>query len=138
MTDSNTHQPYEPPAGQPGQAAGPYPAETDKQMAMWSHFGGVLGWIPPLVLWLIGKDRGAYINQEGKESLNFQITMVIAWIALSIVNIVLAFIPLIGALIALLLFLALLAAQIVFPVLGGVRVNNGGAYRYPVAIRFIK
>lgn len=145
MTDPNAQPPYEPPAGQPHRPPAPAPAPSgplsatdDKQLAMWSHFGGVLGWIPPLVMWLIGKDRGPYTNQEGKESLNFQITMVIAWIALFIVNTILAFIPFIGGLLAFLLFLALLAVQIVFPILGGVRVNAGGAYRYPVAIRFIR
>ena len=130
MTDPNV---------QPQAAAGaPFTAAQDRQWAMWSHFGGVLGWIPPLIIWLVGKDRGRLTDQEGKESLNFQITMVIAWVAYWIVSAILGFIPIIGWLVSLLLFLALLAVQIVFPILGGVKVNNGGMYRYPVNFRFIK
>jgi uncharacterized Tic20 family protein len=141
MTDPNAQPPYEQPAGQPQQPiapAAPFTAAEDKQWAMWSHFGGVLSWIPPLIIWLIGKDRGRLTDQEGKESLNFQITMVIAWVALLIVNSILLFVPLIGGLIGTLLYLALLVVQILFPILGGVKVNGGGTYRYPVNFRFIK
>lgn len=126
------------PNAQPQAAGAPFSAAEDRQWAMWSHFGGVLGWIPPLIIWLVGKDRGRLTDEEGKESLNFQITMVIAWVAYWIVAGILGFIPILGTLVSLLLFLALLAVQIVFPILGGVKVQAGGMYRYPVNFRFIK
>jgi uncharacterized Tic20 family protein len=137
-----------PGAGQappPGYAPGPAPApgaplsqSDDKLWASLAHFGGVLNFIPPLIIWLIFKDRGPLTNQEGKESLNYQITIAIAWVAYSIVAVILGFIPIIGGLIATILWLAVLAAQLVFPIIGGVKVQGGASYRYPFAIRFIK
>src|SRR3954466_3790525 len=69
MTDPTT-PPQGPAAGQPQQPyAAPTPgapltAAEDRQWAMWSHIGGVAvlfwaGWLPPLILWLVFKDRGA-------------------------------------------------------------------------------
>jgi uncharacterized Tic20 family protein len=131
-----------PPPGytpQPPAAPGaPLSQSDDTLWASLAHFGGVLNFIPPLIIWLVFKDRGPLVNQEGKESLNFQITIAIAWIAYSIIAGILGFIPILGALIAGLLSLAVLAAQVVFPIIGGVKVNGGGTYRYPFAIRLIK
>jgi uncharacterized Tic20 family protein len=123
------------PASTPG---APLSQSDDKLWASLAHFGGVLSFIPPLIIWLIFKDRGPLVNQEGKESLNFQITVAIAWVAYAIVGTILAFIPIIGAIIALILVLAIWAAQIIFPIIGGVKVNGGGTYRYPFALRLIK
>lgn len=131
-----------PPPGytpQPPAAPGaPLSQSDDTLWASLAHFGGVLNFIPPLIIWLVFKDRGPLVNQEGKESLNFQITIAIAWVAYSILAVILGFIPILGALIVGLLSLAVLAAQVVFPIIGGVKVNGGGTYRYPFAIRLIK
>jgi len=131
-----------PPPGytpQPPAAPGaPLSQSDDKLWASLAHFGGVLSFIPPLIIWLIFKDRGPLVNQEGKESLNYQITIAIAWVANIIVGAILSFIPIIGPILALIITLAIWAAQIVFPIIGGVKVNGGGTYRYPFAIRLIK
>lgn len=128
---------------QPGQQyaaqpAAPLSQSDDKLWASLAHFGGILNFIPPLIIWLVLKDRGSLTNQEAKESLNFQITLAIGWIAYSIISVILAFIPVVGWIIGTILWLLLLACQIVFPIIGGVKVNGGGTYRYPFAIRFIK
>ena len=123
------------PAAAPG---APLSQSDDKLWASLAHFGGVLSFIPPLIIWLVFKDRGPLANQEGKESLNYQITIAIAWVAYSIVAVILGFIPILGSILALILVLAIWAAQIVFPIIGGVKVNGGGTYRYPFAIRLIK
>jgi uncharacterized Tic20 family protein len=125
-------QPY------PAQPAAPLSQADDKLWASLSHFGGILNFVPPLIIWLVLKDRGPLTNQEGKESLNFQITLAIGWVAYGILSIILAFIPVVGWIIGTILWLLLLVSQIVFPIIGGVRVNGGGTYRYPFAIRFIK
>ncbi len=143
MTDSNL-PPQGPAAGQPqqpytpGPPAAPLSPAEDKQWASFAHFGGVLGFIPPLIIWLVFKDRGRLTNQEGKESLNFQITIVIAWVAYWVLNFIFLWIPIVGWILGFLLFLAILAAQIAFPIIGGVKVNGGGTYRYPFALRLIK
>ncbi len=118
------------------QPAPPLTEAEDKQWASFAHFGGVLGILPALIIWLIFKDRGAKTNVEGKEALNFQIGVTIVQVALYILGTILAFV-LIGFLFYFLAFLVWVA-MVIFSILGGVKVNGGGSYRYPVAIRLIK
>lgn len=136
-------QPY----GQQNGAAPLSPAE-DKQWAMWSHFGGVIGFLPSLIIFLVFKDRGGFTRQESKEALNWQITWIIVNIAVQIV------LGIIGGIVGfsmgydygyagISLLLSLLGglpylANLVFSIIGGVKVNGGSAYRYPVNFRFIK
>jgi uncharacterized Tic20 family protein len=127
------------PAPAAPQPAPPLTEAEDKQWASFAHFGGVLGILPSLIIWLIFKDRGAKTNVEGKEALNFQIALVIAWVALFILTAILTAVTLgIFGLIAPILYLALWAVQVIFSIMGGVKVNAGGSYRYPVSIRLIK
>ena len=141
--------------------AGPLTPEQDKSYAAWSHFGGAIsflalftGWlailaiIPSLVFYLAFGKRGERVRNEAKEALNFQITMVGAMIIWAIVALILRialFVPLlfgggwfILALILALVGWALVVIDVVFSIIGGMRVNAGGSYRYPFAVRFIK
>ena len=129
MTDPNAQQ-YS------MQPAPPLSPPEDKQWASLAHFGGILGWLPPLIIWLIFKDRGRLTNQEGKEALNFQISVSIVVIALYVVGTILSII-LIGFLFFVLAW-AVQIAGVVFAIIAGVQVNAGATYRYPVAFRFIK
>jgi uncharacterized Tic20 family protein len=124
------------PAPAAPQPAPPLTEAEDKQWASFAHFGGVLGILPSLIIWLIFKDRGAKTNVEGKEALNFQIGVTIVQIALYIIGTILAFV-LIGFLFYFLAFVVWVA-MVIFSILGGVKVNGGGSYRYPVSIRLIK
>jgi uncharacterized protein len=126
------------PAPQPAapQPAPPLTEAEDKQWASFAHFGGVLGILPSLIIWLIFKDRGPKTNVEGKEALNFQITVTVLQIILYILGTILA-IVFIGFLFYFLAFLVWVA-MVVFSILGGVKVNGGGSYRYPVSVRLIK
>lgn len=128
-----------PPAAAPQPAAPLTPAE-DKQWASFAHFGGILWILPSLIIYLVFKDRGALTRQESKEALNWQITFLIVWIGWTIIGLIIA-IPLAFAglwwlptLIGWLIYLA----NVVFSILGGVKVNGGGSYRYPINFRFIK
>ncbi|MCY7412174.1 MAG: DUF4870 domain-containing protein [Salinibacterium sp.] len=136
MTDA-TPQPAAP------QAAAPLTPAEDKQWASFAHFGGVLGILPSLIIFLIFKDRGARTKQESKEALNFQITFLIAFIALNIVVSIFTAILLFSnafAVVGILGFLPTLlwVLNAVLSIIGGIKVNGGGAYRYPFAIRLIK
>jgi uncharacterized Tic20 family protein len=127
---------------QPQPAAPLTPAE-DKQWASFAHFGGLLGILPSLIIFLVFKDRGTLTKQESKEALNWQITFTIAFIVLQILAGIISSALLFTdffALAGLFSFLpfALWIANAIFSILGGVKVNGGGAYRYPVAIRLIK
>lgn len=128
---------YQQPGGyQQPVAAAPLSQADDKQWAFLAQLGGILGFLPPLIIWLIFKDRGPLTNQEGKESLNFQITVAIAAVALYIVGSILAFI-FIGFLFYFLAW-AVQIVGVVFAIIAGVKVNGGGTYRYPFNFRFIK
>jgi uncharacterized Tic20 family protein len=85
--------------------------------------------IAPLIIWLIKKDESPFVDDQGKESLNFQISMAIYFIIGAILIPVFIGIPI---LIALGLF------HIIIVVVAAVKSNSGEKYRYPLCIRFIK
>lgn len=125
------------------QPAAPLTPAEDKQWGSFAHFGGLLGILPSLIIFLVFKDRGAVTKTESKEALNWQITFTIAFIVLQIlVTIISSALFAAGAygVIGLVGFLPLLLwiANAIFSILGGVKVQGGGAYRYPVALRLIK
>ena len=96
-------------------------------------FGNIIG---PLVVWLVKKDEMPLVNEYGKESLNFQISMTIYMIGLAFVATILTFIA-IGVLLFPLIGLVGLA-DLVLVIIASVQANKGVAYHYPVTIRFIK
>ncbi len=96
-------------------------------------FGNVLG---PLVVWLIKKDTMPFVDDQGKEALNFNITVAIVITGLMIVGTVLLVI-LIGFLFYLVAAVIGIAA-LVFMILAGIKANEGVSYRYPYIFRLIK
>lgn len=88
-------------------------------------FGNILG---PLLVWLIKKDELPIVNEQGKESLNFQISITIYFIGAIILAILLIGIPLI---------IALAIAHVVLVIVATVKVSNGEQYSYPFTIKFI-
>jgi uncharacterized protein len=89
-------------------------------------FGHVVG---PLIVWIWKKDQFPLVADQGKEALNFQISLTIyilaAW-ALCFVFIGFILLPLLGI------------AALVLVIMAAVKANEGVAYRYPATIRFIK
>ena len=106
------------------------PSKDARTMAMLAHLLGiVLGFLGPLIIWLIKKDEDAFIDDQGKEALNFQITVLIALIASGL---------LMFACIGFFLVPAVAIANIVLCIIGGLKANDGVAYRYPLTLRLIK
>jgi uncharacterized Tic20 family protein len=122
-------------------ASEPQPALSvadDYQWGSLAHLGGILGILPALIIWLVFRERGAFTNTEGKEALNFQITVIIASAVLWIIAIVLSVIlPLLAFLFATLPAVPWIAS-LVFSVLGFLQAKDGTNYRYPVNLRLIK
>jgi hypothetical protein len=85
--------------------------------------------IAPLVIWLIKKDEMSFVDDQGKESLNFQITMFIGFI----ISFILAFV-----FIGYLLMVALAIFDLVMVIVAAMKANEGVRYRYPYSIRFLK
>lgn len=108
-----------------------------RNWAMLCHLSALVGllgngigfFLGPLIVWLIKKEEHPFIDDQGKEAVNFQITMFIAFMIALVLSFVLIGIP---------LLLALGVLEIVFPIIAAIQASNGTHYRYPLAIRFIK
>ena len=134
------------PAASPQQPVDAQPIEMSKEVnkdacmwAMFCHlvglaallpiiplFGGAIG---ALIIWQIKKDDFPFVDEQGKEALNFQISILIYALvaALSIC-----------AGVGVLLVPAVIIFDIVFVIIAAIKANNGFHYRYPLTIRFIK
>lgn len=129
--------PYEGVTGYPGPYAGPTPEQNAKTMGMLCHLSAVAGvlipgignWVGPLVVWLLKKQEHPFIDDQGKESLNFQITMLLVAVILS---------PTICLGIGIVLLPAVGLVSLIFAIMGAVKANAGEAYRYPLTLRLIK
>ena len=124
------------PNAQPAQPAVPLSEAEDKQWASFAHLGGILSFLPSLIIYLVFKDRGPFTRQEAKESLNFQLTVTIFVVGLYILGGILALV-LIGFLLFPLAWIVGILG-VIFGIIGGVKVNNGEAYRYFFAFRMVK
>jgi uncharacterized Tic20 family protein len=130
--------------------AAPLTEAEDKQWASFAHLGGILWILPSLIIFLVFKDRGAKTRVESKEALNWQITAAIALVALWIIVAIITAVVTAAAIasgsygltsvITLVGFLPgiLWIVNVIFSILGFVKVNNGGSYRYPFALRLVK
>jgi uncharacterized Tic20 family protein len=122
------------------QPAVPLTEAEDRQWASFAHLGGIIGFLPSLIIWLVFKDRGRFTDSEAKEALNFQISLAIALVALSIVSSILSAVTfgIFGVFIAPLLYLAVWVVDIIWSVQAFIKTKDGFAYRYPASIRLIK
>jgi hypothetical protein len=106
------------------------PSANDKTMGMLAHLLGIfLGFLGPLIIWLTQKDTSPFAGEEGKESLNFQITLLIGYVAAFVLSIV-------G--IGLLLYPVIWILSLVFGIMGTMEANKGNHYKYPLALRLIQ
>jgi uncharacterized Tic20 family protein len=93
-------------------------------------FGNVIG---PLIVWAMKKDEYPFVDDQGKEALNFQLTMSIV----GLVGILMIF-TIIFAVIAIPLLAALCIFMLVMIIVASIKANEGVPYRYPLTIRFFK
>lgn len=110
-----------------------------RQWAMFCHLAGLAGLLPivpfiggvigPLVIWQIKKDDFPFVDEQGKEAVNFQISIVIYEAIAGILCL---------ACIGFFLLPAVIIFDVVFLLIAAVKANNGYHYRYPLCIRFIK
>lgn len=88
-------------------------------------FGNIIG---PLVIWMIKKDEFPLVADQGKEALNFQISMAIYLIISAILIIVVIGIP---------MLILLGIFDLIATVVAAIKANEGVKFRYPATIRFI-
>lgn len=106
------------------------PAQDECTMAMLCHLLAIpTGFLGPLIIWLLKKDTMPFVDDQGKEALNFQITMIIATSVAA-----LSMFIFIGCV----LLPALVVANLVLCIMATLKANEGVRYRYPVALRLVK
>jgi uncharacterized protein len=119
----------------PPAATGPTKAERDwAVIAHLSAFAGII--LPyvgivvgPLVVWLLKKEGMPFVDDQGREAVNFQLTMFLAGLVCMLLMWVLIGFP---------LFFALGIFDFVVTIIAAVKASEGVAYRYPVNLRLIK
>jgi hypothetical protein len=133
---------------QPQDAGQPQPAPTaqggqelSKEVRMWAmicHLAGLAGFVipvilsgivAPLIVWQLKKDVHPFIDQNGKEALNFQISVgIYALVAIGLCCVVVGFVVL----------PAVALFDLIFLLIAAVKANNGEHYHYPLTIRFVR
>lgn len=136
---SDSYDPFQPPEQDPSQDGFGSPSPDDRNLALIAHLsgcigivaGGLLGFVGPLIIYILKKDTSPYVETQAKEALNFQITLLIvaaACIAVVVVScgtlFVVAFIPMI--------------LQLVFGIIAALAVKDGQPYRYPFNLRLVQ
>ena len=105
------------------------PNNDDKNIATVTHLGGtVFSFIPALIVWILKKDDSAYIADQAKEALNFQITVLIAQFIAAILA---------WVLIGFILIPIIWILNVVFCIIAAIASSKGETYRYPLCLRLI-
>jgi uncharacterized Tic20 family protein len=113
-----------------------FPETWERNWAVFCHLAGLGGLVVPgvgqilgpLVLWLARRNQSDFVDQHGREALNFQISMTLyAVVAAALIWVLIGFV----------LILAVLAVQFVFMVVASVAASHGERYRYPLTLRLV-
>ena len=124
-------QPYPPQYGAPAGYGGPAPLtpQDEKNWSLGAHLGVLLaGFVAPLVIWLVYKGRGPFLEHHAKESLNFQITVMIALFVSSIMTLLF---------VGIFMIFAIIPWMFIMPIIAAVKASNGEWYRYPLTLRLV-
>ncbi len=137
--DENVNEPAESPEPEPAVESGEsaesqpeaaLPSQDSRNMAMLCHLLGLLtNFVGPLILWLIKKDDDEFVDRQGKEALNFQITILLASIVSGLLT---------AVCIGVFLAIAVGVADLVFSIMACVKSSKGEDYRYPCSLRLVK
>jgi len=111
-------------------------SETERNWAMFCHlaafacfffpFGGIIG---PLICWLSRKDESTWVNENGKSSMNFQLSMLLYFVLALPLCLILIGLPIIAVIGTL---------KIVCIIIASVKASKGEEFKYPLAIPFIQ
>ena len=111
-------------------------SKEERTWGMFCHLSVLIGYVipgasllAPLVIWLLKREEMPFVDDQGKESLNFQITMFIGFI----ISFILAFLV-----IGFLLMILLAIFDLIMVIMAAMKANEGVRYRYPYSLRLIK
>ena len=112
------------------------PSKDERTWAMLSHFSALCMFIfpfgnilAPLIIWLIKKDEMPFVEDQAKEVLNFQISMIIYFIISAILCVVLIDIP---------ITIGLGIFNVIMTIIAAISANDGKSYRHPMNLKLIK
>jgi hypothetical protein len=127
------------PAATPEDRRVPPAADVEQQTREWAmflHLSQLLGFlvplgglIAPILIWQLKKTELPGLDAHGKVVLNWVLSALIYFVAAGLLTLILIGIP---------LLLAVVVLTAVFPIIGGVKANNGELWRYPLSIQFLK
>jgi len=110
--------------------------KDDRTWAVVAHLAGLAGYVVPfgnifgpLLVWLLKKDQSSFIDDQGKEAVNFQISLTI-YVIVAIISIIIV--------VGIVLIPLLAVAGLIFMVIAAIKSNEGVRYRYPLTLRIIK
>ena len=102
---------------------------NDKNIAVLTHLGGIFfGFIPALIVWLLKKDDSPFVGEQAREALNFQITVLIAYVAAWVLA---------WVLVGFVLLPIIYVGSLVLCIIAAVQVSKGEDYKYPFTLRLI-
>ena len=112
------------------------PESRERTWALFCHLSAFAGFfipfghvIGPLTIWLVKREEHDLVDDQGKESLNFQISVTIYGAAAALLVLVVIGIPLV---------MAVVVSDVIWVVIATVRASRGERYRYPLTLRFVK
>ncbi|WP_241976093.1 DUF4870 domain-containing protein [Cryobacterium algoricola] len=118
-----------PPPANSYQPVTPMNPSDERMWATLIHVGGILfEFLPALIGYLVLKDRGPFIRAHAATALNFQITLVIAYVISGVLTL---------ALVGFLLLPAVWVLSVVFSIIAALAANKGEYYTYPLSIKFV-
>lgn len=116
-------------------------ASEERTWAMVAHIGVfvaawfAMGFLCPLVVWLVYRYRSDFVRRHALESLNFQLSLLI-YTAIAVILVLITFG--LGVLIIIPLIIIGAVAALVFIVLATIAASSGNEYRYPLSIRLVR
>lgn len=121
---------------EPGDLPSALPGKEERNWALLAHLSAIAGVLlaglgivlGPLVVWLIKREDSAFVADQAKEALNFNITMLLGYIAGAV---------LIPVLVGLLILPVLGLLHLVLMIVAMIRASEGVRYRYPFALRLV-
>ena len=109
------------------------PNSDDRTWGLLVHLSPYVAWLlggmtflGPLIIWLIKKDQSPFMDDQGKEALNFQISLWLAIVICCVTVIGILLVPIVAI------------AGLIYHIIAGMEANKGIYYRYPYILRLIK
>ncbi|MBI1344892.1 DUF4870 domain-containing protein [bacterium] len=112
--------------------------QEDRIWAMLCHLASFVTFIPfgnivaPLVIWMMKRDSSPLVADQGKEALNFQITMVIGYAVAIVLFFTVVLIP-----VSILMLVVLPIWHLVLTIIAAIKCYDGQLYRYPLTLRLV-